>query len=406
MLIKMNCCPLSCREEGFVERTLGLGDAEALEVLEGLWSSLEVTEAGGQRPTSWEDCVSWARCKWETLYNNDIRQLLHCFPPEAVTAAGLPFWAGSKRCPCPLTFDPNSTTHMEYVVAAANLYGQIFGISGTRDTASIRETLENVHVPSFTPKSSVKIHVTDEEMEEEKQEDRDDAEKARLEELKGKLASSSLKSSIVQMFPTDFEKDDDSNFHMDYIVAASNLRAENYVIPAADRHQSKRIAGRIIPAIATTTAAVAGLMCLELYKLVQGHRKISLYRTAYMYLPVTHIVFCQPTQTNTFEVAGKKYTLWDDFLVEGRRCGQQEMTLRDLLQYIKDTYNLSICELYYGPAIIYKGQEERLMLSVSDLVRMFAKQDIPAHKKMLEFSCSFTEDEDCITVPPIRYMLL
>ncbi|XP_075966586.1 ubiquitin-like modifier-activating enzyme 1 isoform X2 [Anarhichas minor] len=392
-------------DEGFVERTLGLGDAEALEVLGGLWSSLEVMDAGGQRPTSWEDCVSWARCKWETLYNNDIRQLLHCFPPEEVTASGLPFWSGSKRCPHELTFDPNSTTHMEYVVAAANLYGQIFGIGGTRDGASIRETLENVHVPSFTPKSSVKIHLTDKEMEEEKQEDRDEAEKARLEELKGKLASSSLKSSSMQMYPTDFEKDDDSNFHMDYIVAASNLRAENYVIPAADRHESKRIAGKIIPAIATTTAAVAGLMCLELYKLVQGHQKICSYRTAYMYLPVTHIVFCQPTKTNNFEVAGKKYTLWDDFLVEGRR-GQQEMTLGDLIQYIKEEYNLSICELYYGTAMIYKGQRERLEQSVSDVVRMVTKTDIPPHMKMLELTPSFTEDEDCLTVPPIRYMLL
>ncbi|XP_031723484.1 ubiquitin-like modifier-activating enzyme 1 [Anarrhichthys ocellatus] len=392
-------------DEGFVERTLGLGDAEALEVLGGLWSSLEVMDAGGQRPTSWKDCVSWARCKWETLYNNDIRQLLHCFPPEEVTASGLPFWAGSKRCPHQLTFDPNSTIHMEYVVAAANLYGQIFGISGTRDGASIRETLENVHVPSFTPKSSVKIHLTDKEMEEEKQEDRDEAEKARLEELKGKLASSSLKSSSMQMYPIDFEKDDDSNFHMDYIVAASNLRAENYVIPAADRHESKRIAGRIIPAIATTTAAVAGLMCLELYKLVQGHQKICSYRTAYMYLPVTHIVFCQPTQTNSFEVAGKKYTLWDDFLVEGRH-GQQEMTLGDLIQYIKDEYNLSICELYYGTAILYKGQRERLQQSVSDVVRMVTKTDIPPHKKMLELTASFTEDEDCVTVPTIGYMLL
>lgn len=35
------------------------------------------------------------------------------------------------------------------------------------------------------------------------------------------------------------------------------------------------------------------------------------------------------------QVAGKKYTLWDDFLVEGRRGGQQEMTLGDLFSYIK-----------------------------------------------------------------------
>ncbi|XP_029286993.1 ubiquitin-like modifier-activating enzyme 1 [Cottoperca gobio] len=393
-------------DAGFVTKTLGLGDAEALEVLGGLWSSLENMEAGGQRPTSWEECVGWARCKWETLYNNDIRQLVHCFPPEEVTSAGLPFWSGAKRCPHPLTFDPDSTTHMEYVVAAANLYGQIYGINGTRDCAAIRTILEKVPVTSFTPKSSVKIPVTDKEMDEEKEKDSDDAEKARLEELKGKLASPSLKSAAMPMYPADFEKDDDSNFHMDYIVAASNLRAENYDIPAANRHQSKLIAGRIIPAIATTTAAVAGLMCLELYKLVQGHQKISSYRTTYMHLAVSHIVMCQPSQPSNFAVAEKNYTLWDDFLVEGRRSGQQEMTLGDLFQHIKDKYSLSICRLFYGTAIIYSGQDERLKQSVSDVVRMVTKKNIPPHDKMLKLVPSFTEDEDCETVPSIKYMLL
>ncbi|XP_041802065.1 ubiquitin-like modifier-activating enzyme 1 [Chelmon rostratus] len=388
----------------FVKRTLGHGDAEALEVLGEVWSCLEDLKAGGERPTSWEDCVSWARCTWETHYNNHIRQLLHCFPPEQETATGLPFWSGSKRCPHPLTFDPSSTTHMEYVVAAANLYGQIYGIKGTRDFASIRRILETVSVPPFTPKSSVKIHLTDKEMEEDKERDSDDAEKARLEEFKGKLAS--LKNSAMQMYPIDFEKDDDSNFHMDYIVAASNLRAENYNIAAADRHQSKLIAGRIIPAIATTTAAVAGLMCLELYKLVQGHHKLSSYRTSYFLLALQHFVWCQPRRAQPFEVAGKKYTLWDHFLVEGRRGGQQEMTLGDLLQHMKENYSLNICSLFYGPAMLYNGQKDRLKLSVSNLVKMVTKTDIPPHKKMLELNPSFVEDEDCESIPPIRYLLL
>lgn len=44
--------------------------------------------------------------------------------------------------------------------------------------------------------------------------------------------------------------------------------------------------------------------------------------------------------------------------------------------------------------------------SVSDLVKMVTKAEIPPHKKMLELIPSFEEDEDCETVPTIRYILL
>jgi len=36
------------------------------------------------------------------------------------------------------------------------------------------------------------------------------------------------------LLPIEFEKDDDSNFHIDFIHAASNLRARNYKIPEID----------------------------------------------------------------------------------------------------------------------------------------------------------------------------
>lgn len=78
-----------------------------------------------------------------------------------------------------------------------------------------------------------------------------------------------LDKSKFKITPLDFEKDDDNNLHMDYIVACSNLRATNYKIKTADRHTSKLIAGKIIPAIATATSVVSGLATLELYKLAQ-----------------------------------------------------------------------------------------------------------------------------------------
>uniref|UniRef100_A0A8C2ES38 E1 ubiquitin-activating enzyme n=1 Tax=Cyprinus carpio TaxID=7962 RepID=A0A8C2ES38_CYPCA len=254
----------------------------AVEILEGVCRIL-----GEEWPQNWADCVSWARRQWETLYNNQIKQLLHCFPRDQVTSSGLPFWMGAKRCPDPLTFDTNNTTHMDFIVAAANLYGQIYGITGSRNRADIQSILQGVKVPEFTPKSSVKIAVTDQELKEENEERKEEGENLLLD---------SLCSAAVP-------GDDDSNFHMDYIVATSNLRAENYNIPTADRHKSKLIAGRIIPAIATTTAAIAGLMCLELYKLVQGHQKITSYRNAYINLATQYFVLSQPCVAPTYTVS-------------------------------------------------------------------------------------------------------
>ena len=72
------------------------------------------------------------------------------------------------------------------------------------------------------------------------------------------------------MSPQQFEKDDDSNGHMDFVASASALRARMYSIEAADRLKAKRIAGKIIPAIATATAAVAGLVSTELVYLMSA----------------------------------------------------------------------------------------------------------------------------------------
>lgn len=57
----------------------------------------------------------------------------------------------------------------------------------------------------------------------------------RVEKIKKELEA--LGNPDFTVTPLDFEKDDDSNFHMDFIVAASNLRAANYKIAPADKYK-------------------------------------------------------------------------------------------------------------------------------------------------------------------------
>lgn len=49
----------------------------------------------------------------------------------------------------------------------------------------------------------------------------------------------------------------------------------------------------MLPSIATSTAVVGGLMCLELYKLVQG-KPFTLHKHAYFNLAVPLFAFAQP----------------------------------------------------------------------------------------------------------------
>ena len=80
--------------------------------------------------------------------------------------------------------------------------------------------------------------------------------------LAGVQAAQQKLASGYKLTPVVFEKDVDTNFHMDFIAGLANMRARNYKIPEVDKLKAKLIAGKIIPAIATATAMATGVLLL------------------------------------------------------------------------------------------------------------------------------------------------
>lgn len=53
---------------------------------------------------------------------------------------------------------------MDYIMAGANLFAQTYGLPSCNDRAAVVKLLQEIKVPPFTPRSGVKIHVSDQEL--------------------------------------------------------------------------------------------------------------------------------------------------------------------------------------------------------------------------------------------------
>jgi ubiquitin-activating enzyme E1 len=207
----------------------------------------------------------------------------------------------------------------------------------------------------------------------------------------------------------EFEKDDDTNHHIDFITAASNLRAENYSIPTADRHQTKFIAGKIIPAMVTTTALVTGLVILEFYKIVDGKTDIEQFKNGFVNLALPFFGFSEPIASPKGVYKGKSGDvtvdkLWDRFEVDN-------VTLKELLA-IFDAKGLVISMLSSGVSLLYASffapdkLKERYPMKLSELVANISRKPIPEHQKNVIFEiCADDQSGEDVEVPYIMMKL-
>ena len=343
---------------------------------------------------TWEDCVKWARLLFEEHFNYKIRELMHQFPADCLTSEGLPFWTGAKRFPTPATFDPTNAYHRDFVQAAATIRARVYGIKPEGNAVDIAAKIQ---VPEWSP-SGVKIS-----LEEEQPNAVSDDEVKSIDALVGDIKDAL--AHPIALYPEEFEKDNDENSHIDFVAAAANIRALNYEIEPKDRLEIKRIAGKIIPAIATTTAMICGLVALEMYKVhCLVPKKIEDYRAGFINLAISMFSLAEPMPcaAQTCPSNGLKYTLWTKWQIDG------DLTLGEFLKAVKDKYKVDVDMITIGRSLVYASfqmndkTKERMQRKLTEtLVQEFGEKPLVAGQNLLRLDAACVDDDgNDVDTPP------
>lgn len=232
-----------------------------------------------------------------------------------------------------------------------------------------------------------------------------------------KLTQLTLSVPSGKIQAADFEKDDDSNFHIAFITAASNLRARNYTIKEADFHRTKLIAGKIIPAIATTTAMITGAVTTEIYKFVQGFGKLDDFKNGFINLAVNIYAFTEPDEVKhtkskdydpimcgPIKAIPEGYTIYDKVVVN-----KGPMTFQAFLDHFKNEMNLEVSMITCGNVALYNaympGGKHAARLP-NDIVKVYqdiSEETVVRKYLILEIGGADADGNDFM-MPPIKYI--
>ncbi len=245
---------MSTKSEGEVVRGLlqKLGEEAAENFVSELYEDCKVYDS---RESLREASIEWAVNLARNLYHKTINDLLIKHPADSLDEDGEPFWSGTRKTPTPLEYYLDDDNDVMASETKKNVNQNL--IDFVRFAARLR--IENYSTNDSEQDSNVSVEEAKLALQtsfgEESNETSSLTLAERLQEPK------TYADKVHELAIAEFEKDDDSNGHVAFVTAASNLRAICYQISPADRMETRRVAGRIVPAMVTTTALV-GLFCI------------------------------------------------------------------------------------------------------------------------------------------------
>ena len=206
----------------------------------------------------------------------------------------------------------------------------------------------------------------------------------------------------------EFEKDDDSNGHIEFLYAASNLRATNFRIDNCDIYKVKMVAGKITPAVATTTAGIVGLVSLQIYSLCQS-KDLKYVRDCNIHMTYNHYSFISPMACENINNNGsneniiyipEKFTIWDFLEIKN------SFNIKEFIKYMKKQFDINIDSIICNNLNLYESNSNNNNIDdkIENVYNEISKNKLIKEKRFLILDVNGKKENTSIKIPRIKYI--
>jgi hypothetical protein len=322
-------------------------------------------------PKNFIDCLIIARRKFNKIYIDNIMQLLYLYPPDKIDSNGKLFWSLPKRQPSIYKYNKDDKLCIDFISAYSCLIAEMFDIEipykNPRDEKCKKDMINKLEKEKITFENIIpdknKMEKMKNEVEKEQNKNNNNTninqennssnindineEDNYIKELKTLNTS-----NINNLKSVEFEKDNDSNFQIDLIYSMSALRCKNYKIEPMDWITVKLKAGKIIPALSTTTSSIAALQTIELVKIISG-LNVSQNRNSFLNLALPYLQCAEPGMCQqkkiTDKLSSNLWDRWDIILSIGND------TIKNLFDILFNKYGIWGKDIFLGKKLIFSS---------------------------------------------------
>ena len=359
-------------------------------------------------------CVEKGLKQYNINFHNKILYLLALYGKDKSK-----FWTGDKRFPHPISFNTKDKYSILFIKKYAQILARSLSIPIIDDDEEIIKIISQIKIDEYIP-PTINTSVKSSDMKKNKKS------KEYFNMIKEKV--NNYKKEINSFFDSlkekvngdlikieEFDKDDEKKGHIEFLYAFTNLRAENYDIEKCDISKVKMIAGKIVPAIASTTAAVVGIVALQLYVL-KSTEDIKNLRNCYFDLARNVICFENVRMakfikdgndqlkqgSKKYKLIPEKYTIWDYLVIN------DSLSIKQFIDYMKKNYNVEITSIISNQIILYTKKESgnddlKINKKIEDIYCELSKIKIFENKKFLILEILGDIGEFIAKMPLIKY---